>query len=89
VAEYMREVLYHPLGGFYAARGDTAIGSGGHFITSPEISVLFGEVFPPPSFSALLSAPRGHQNPETCSTWFTCLTHRRGSDCSFREVNVY
>lgn len=44
MAEYMREVLYHPLGGFYAARGDTAIGSSGHFVTSPEISVLFGEV---------------------------------------------
>lgn len=44
VAEYMREVLYHPLGGFYAARGDAAIGGSGHFVTSPEISVLFGEV---------------------------------------------
>jgi hypothetical protein len=58
VAEYMREVLYHPVGGFYAARGDTAIGSSGHFITSPEISVLFGEVSSPPlGFPAPILTP--------------------------------
>jgi len=43
VAEYMKEVLTNPLGGFYAASGSEAIGRGGHFITSPEISSLFGE----------------------------------------------
>ena len=44
VAEYMREVLAHPQGGVYTARGAEAIGKQGHFITSPEISSLFGEV---------------------------------------------
>lgn len=40
----MREVMSNPLGGFYAAHGGSSIGRRGHFITSPEISVLFAEV---------------------------------------------
>lgn len=47
----MREALGNPLGGFYAAHGATAIAAPGaagtvrgHFVTAPEISVLFAEV---------------------------------------------
>lgn len=41
-AEYMQMVLYHPGLGYYAA-GSTKIGSQGDFITSPEVSHLFGQ----------------------------------------------
>lgn len=43
VAEYMKEVLTNPMGGFYASDGPV-IGKQGHFVTSPEISNLFGDV---------------------------------------------
>jgi NADH dehydrogenase [ubiquinone] 1 alpha subcomplex assembly factor 7 len=42
VAEYMKEALLSPLGGYYM-KGDV-LGKKGDFITSPEISPLFGEV---------------------------------------------
>jgi hypothetical protein len=42
VAEYMKEALLSPLGGYYM-KGDV-FGKKGDFITSPEISPLFGEV---------------------------------------------
>jgi len=41
IAEYMREVLTNPIHGFYMDK--TVLGSEGHFVTSPEISQMFGE----------------------------------------------
>ena len=42
VAHYMRQVLTNPLSGYYM-KGDV-FGVQGDFITSPEISQVFGEV---------------------------------------------
>jgi hypothetical protein len=42
VAHFMRQVLVNPLSGYYM-KGDV-FGSQGDFITSPEISQMFGEV---------------------------------------------
>jgi len=42
VADYMKAVLTHPKKGYYI-RGDV-FGRAGDFVTSPEISPLFGEV---------------------------------------------
>merc|ERR1719507_1330769 len=41
VAEYMREVAINPIHGFYISR--EALGKHGHFVTSPELSQMFGE----------------------------------------------
>lgn len=46
VADYMREVLANPMGGFYAAQGGEAIGARGHFVTAPEVHPMFAEVRP-------------------------------------------
>nr|XP_019706624.1 protein arginine methyltransferase NDUFAF7, mitochondrial isoform X5 [Elaeis guineensis] len=42
VAEYMEEVLTNPHSGFYI--NQDVFGAGGDFITSPEVSQMFGEV---------------------------------------------
>ncbi|KAM9798286.1 protein arginine methyltransferase NDUFAF7, mitochondrial [Neosynchiropus ocellatus] len=42
VAEYMREVLTNPVTGYYVTK--EALGPDGDFITSPEISQVFGEL---------------------------------------------
>ncbi|XP_037073547.1 protein arginine methyltransferase NDUFAF7 homolog, mitochondrial-like [Pollicipes pollicipes] len=42
VAEYMSEVLVHPLQGYYSARAD--IGAHGDFVTAPEVAGMYGEM---------------------------------------------
>lgn len=46
VAAYMRLCLTHPTHGYYTNPLNPVFGSRGDFITSPEISQVFGEVRP-------------------------------------------
>jgi NADH dehydrogenase [ubiquinone] 1 alpha subcomplex assembly factor 7 len=55
VAEYMGEVLTNPKAGFYINRD--VFGAGGDFITSPEVSQMFGEVIWLLTNSQLLISP--------------------------------
>lgn len=43
LAKFMNEVLTHPTKGYYTTK-DEVLGRSGDFVTSPEISQLFGEV---------------------------------------------
>ena len=49
-ATYMQMCLSHPKAGYYMNPSNNVIGSKGDFITSPEISQVFGEVSPPCCF---------------------------------------
>ena len=42
VAEYMNEVLVHPLQGYYTRQRQ--VGRHGDFVTAPEIAGMYGEV---------------------------------------------
>lgn len=42
VAQYMKEILTNPVSGYYTSKD--VFGRNGDFITSPELSQMFGEV---------------------------------------------
>lgn len=59
VADYMKEVLTNPLSGYYMHRD--VFGSAGDFITSPEISQMFGEMLGVWVVNEWLNCYNGHE----------------------------
>jgi SAM-dependent MidA family methyltransferase len=44
IAEFMRQALLHPTHGYYTREGAEVFGRGGDFVTSPDITQVFGEI---------------------------------------------
>jgi hypothetical protein len=63
VAEFMKYCLAHPVHGYYMRSPDAIFGKGGDFVTSPEISTLFGELLAVWAFGYWLEMPQSRTTP--------------------------